>query len=143
MSSIITVQCSNHPKCPAAVSLRCNFPLWKENTPPSVAKLPVGIYRKKFVSGFYSERYCMTCQEVVPVLHAPELGKWRPWVRLLIIRYVMFRKWWKRIIKTSPELKPDTCPGCNKKDNFLSESGKCPFCPTGTVAVDKNKTMRF
>lgn len=64
MASIITYNCSN-PECTLSVSLRVNFPIWR-NFGVS-RKLPVSRLGKLFVKGYKSQVVCWECHKIVDV----------------------------------------------------------------------------
>ncbi len=77
MAFRIKYKCSNE-KCEYAVGLATLFPIWKEGTPPNLAKVPVGVINKAHVAGYYDERVCLMCHKTVPVMQGatkcPECG---------------------------------------------------------------------
>lgn len=73
----IRYQCSN-PSCSFKIALWCKVPVWNEDTPENLRKVPVGLINEKYVKGFYSEEFCVRCGKVVEVLEkekaCPECG---------------------------------------------------------------------
>lgn len=67
MAFRIRYKCSNG-KCGYTVGLATLFPVWKENTPPNLAKVPVGVINEAYVAGYYDERVCLVCHKTVPVV---------------------------------------------------------------------------
>jgi len=60
------------------IGLATLFPTWKEDTPPNLAKVPVGVINEAYVMGYYDERVCLVCHKTVPVMQGttkcPECG---------------------------------------------------------------------
>ena len=67
MSSIINYRCSN-PTCSLEVSLRVNFPVWREDTPNEYMKVPIGTYNEQYVLGYKNQTVCWACHSIVDVL---------------------------------------------------------------------------
>ncbi len=63
MSAIITLQCTN-PECTFGVSLRINFPVWKDGTPEEEMMLPAN---PEYIRETTSENVCLSCKTVVSV----------------------------------------------------------------------------
>jgi hypothetical protein len=66
MAFRIRYRCSDE-KCGYAVGLATLFPTWKEDTPPSLAKVPVGVINQPYVASYYDERVCLACRKTVQV----------------------------------------------------------------------------
>ena len=67
MSSIINYKCSNED-CSLGVSLRINFPIWQDDTPMEMMKVPVMLHNKSYVLGYKSQSVCWGCNKIVDVL---------------------------------------------------------------------------
>lgn len=67
MAFRIRYKCSDE-KCGYTVGLAVFFPIWREDTPPNLAKVPVGVINKAYVAGYYNEKVCLACRETVPVV---------------------------------------------------------------------------
>lgn len=66
MSSIISYKCSN-PECSLNVSLRVNFPVWSDDVPCELMKVPIGSHNEKYVLGYKSQSVCWRCNKIVDV----------------------------------------------------------------------------
>ena len=67
MAFRIRFKCSDE-KCGYTVGLSVLFPILKPETPPNLAKVPVGVINKAYVAGYYDERVCLACHKTVPVV---------------------------------------------------------------------------
>lgn len=61
MASRIWLGCIN-PNCKFGVVLWQDVPVWREETPPELAKLPVGTKNREYVEHSMSEGYCVRCE---------------------------------------------------------------------------------
>lgn len=77
MAFRIRYRCSDE-KCDYTVGLATLSPIWRENTPPNLAKVPVGVINEAYVAGYYDEKECLMCHKTVQVTQGetkcPECG---------------------------------------------------------------------
>jgi len=66
MSSIISYKCSN-PGCSLNVSLRVNFPVWRDDAPMELMKVPIVSNNEQYVTGYKSQTVCWACHKIVDV----------------------------------------------------------------------------
>ncbi len=66
MNSLI-LRCENL-SCNFRVRLVQDVPEWKPDTPPNLAKVPVGQANEQYVARYTSERYCAGCGQVVEMM---------------------------------------------------------------------------
>lgn len=72
MSSIITYVCSNS-ECSLNVSLRVNFPIWRDDVPRELMKVPIGSNNEEYVTGYKSQTVCWSCHKIVDVVEGTDL----------------------------------------------------------------------
>lgn len=66
MSSIIAYKCSN-AECSLSVSLHVNFPVWRDDTPAVLMRVPIMSHNEKYVIGSTSQSVCWGCNKIVDV----------------------------------------------------------------------------
>lgn len=132
MASITSYKCSKN--CGFRVRLSYGMPIWKKGAPEYAQAIPVGFEYRKYVSGYFNEKYCVKCRSAISI---PEKNS--PLMRRSII--------WRWISRLAAIIiKPDTtdiCPGCSAKNSFLEEDMECPNCKAGKIYYDDARTIRF
>ena len=132
----LLLKCINKD-CRFKARLSKNIPIWANDTPEHLRKIPVLSINKKYVSGYYNCEYCVGCSSVVsvniensPLVHRSIFATIRFWI---------FRT-------TTIISKPNTivmCPECSAGNAFLTEDAICPACKTGKVYHDGSMTALF
>lgn len=129
MSAIINYKCSN-PACSLNVRIYVNFPIWSDDAPMGIRKVPVGLYNEKYVLGYTSQEACLSCKKIVDI---PRVKKQehRP------------HHWWHTKNKDTKIQQEKECSNCHTKDNFLEEGKLCTKCESGIVEVNNDFNVRF
>lgn len=58
--------CSN-ADCSFRIRLLAGLPVWRTDTPATLAKVPVGAINKPYVVGYADQRFCTACGDIVEV----------------------------------------------------------------------------
>lgn len=132
----LLLKCTNKD-CRFKARLSKNVPIWADDTPEHLRKIPVLSINKKYVSGYYDCEYCVGCSSVVSVNTGNSL----------LMRHSIFSTIWFWILHPTTIIsKPNMvviCPECSAENAFLKEDSRCPDCKTGKVYHDNSMTARF
>ena len=125
MTAVIKYSCSNE-ECDFNVSLNNNMPVWTDDCPNELRKLPVSSSRLKYVTAYDNEEYCLRCGM-------------KQKIRRRVETQSTLRKIFNRIIgrKKTNSTERYICIYCNHCDSFIKKDVFCSKCKLGTLSISR------
>lgn len=148
MATITVYKCSKD--CGLRVPLHRGFPVFRQDTPQNMQKVPVRNINSEYVTGYTNEEACLACSKIVTISDP---------VAFTGLEYQRSKEHWesqnvleklKRYVTgvEKPQLREcqhlgHVCPDCDVEDRFLTEGVVCHLCGEGVVIVDDRATAYF
>ena len=61
--SVIEFYKCNNPKCDFETELQTSSPIWRDDTPEELRKVPISINAKQYVIGSKNQKFCTKCND--------------------------------------------------------------------------------
>ena len=147
MAAHITYKCSND--CGMRIPLALNMPVFKEETPEELKKLPIRSNALPYLEGYESEEFCLMCRQVVTIfnyesaLNIEYQLKVIEWDKRSVLHKVkQYLKGVKRPVMGSLIYNSLECPCC-EQSVFLEENEPCYDCEEGVFVIDEKFKMTY
>jgi len=147
MSTKITYKCSKD--CGMRIPLALNMPVFKEDTPSNLMKLPIRSNALPYLEGYESDEFCLMCRQVVTIFddqsslnikHQLKMEEWND--RGLFLKLKQYIKGVKRPVVGGLLFDPEGCPCCGNSV-FLQENEPCYDCEEGVFVVDEKSKISY
>jgi len=147
MAAHITYKCSKD--CGMRILLALNMPVFKEETPDELRKLPIRSNALPYLEGYESEEFCLMCRQVVTIFDCEsalsieyqlKVIEWEK--RSVLHKVKQYLKGVKRPVAGSLLFDQEGCPCCGNSV-FLEENEPCYDCEEGVFVVDEKSRIIY
>lgn len=148
MAMILVYKCSKN--CGLRAPLHIGFPVFREDTPQNMQKVPVRRINSEYVTGYTNEEACLACSKIVAVSNPEAFAlldyqrateEWES--KSLLVRLVYCCTGVEKPRLRECHHIENICPECGVVGRFLTERMMCNLCGEGEVIVDDKNTAYF
>ncbi len=115
------------------------MPVWKDDCPKELQKIPVHIETVQYVKAYESDYYCLRCGMYQKVRRpaTPREKKKTTFEKFL----ALFKK---KVVEVKIEpARPVECCYCKTAEHFITEGALCPECKLGMVTTETMRCRKF